>query len=177
MKLLKWILVGLLLAYVAYIAWPVLRAYVIPTDTGPAMTRQVDQGDFSTPMSVPDSPMAVEESIQGETATVAMETGNIPVVTLWGAVIALYLLAALLFANGNMRASLAYGSAFLADVALTFLTKGQAGSGLVDRLLEILSGWDPRYILTLVALVLGFLLVLARSRPARIRSGQAHEAA
>lgn len=162
MKYVRWLIAVIILAYVAWIAFPVIRTY-LPVDTGPVvMSRQAPaEGGFG-PLSVDSAPPA---SIQGEAAVEAIETGNKPVVWLWGGVVVLYLAAAFLLAGGSLRAGLAYAAAFVADVALTFLSRGEAGSGLFDRIVDLLSGWDPRYILTLVALVLGFIVLLARNRP------------
>jgi hypothetical protein len=113
----------------------------------------------------------VTTSIQGDTAVEAIVTDNKPVVWLWGAVITLYLLAALLHANGNFRAAFIYGLGFIADLILTYLTNGDKSLGLVDKLYTVLSGWDPRYVLTLVAMALGFFVYMSRFRPVKKLSG------
>lgn len=105
------------------------------------------------------------ESIQGDTAVEAIETQNTPVVALWAGVILLYLVAALLHANGNVRAALTYALGFLADLALTYLTSGSPGFGITDKIFAVLSTWDPRYVLTLLALVLGLMIYASRLRP------------
>jgi hypothetical protein len=175
MKYLRWIISLIVLIYAGYIAFPVIKNMMFPTYEPEISTRSADSGgpvggmapttfeDYGAPIEVP------AESIQGETAVVAMETGNMPVLALWGGVVGLYIVSALLLTNGNLRAALAYGAAFLADVVLTFLTKGQAGSGIFDRIIDVLSGWDPRYTITLIALVLGFVILMARERPLRRR--------
>ena len=53
---------------------------------------------------------------------------------------------------------------FIADLILTYLTNGSSGGNLQDKLFNVLSGWDPRYVLTLVALVLGFLVYMSRDQ-------------
>ncbi len=169
MKYLRWLIVLIVVLYAAWIAFPVVKAYLQPVDSSqnvPSMAR--DSGDYSGGFDTPmpgDEAKPVSESIQGDTAVTAIETHNTPVIWLWGGVIVLYLLAAWLHAKGNLRAALAYGLAFLADLALTYLTNGEKGGGLYDKVLDILSGWDPRYVLTLVAMVLGFLIYMSRGRP------------
>jgi len=170
MKYLRWLIVLVVLAYVGWIAFPVVKAYVLPApDHGPTISaRSMDSTDYSGGFDAPmtgEAATPVTDSIQGDTAVQAMETGNKPVVWLWGAVIGLYLMAALLHANGNIRAALIYGLGFVADVILTYLTNGDKSLGIMDKLYTILSGWDPRYVLTLVAMVLGVFVYLSRFRP------------
>lgn len=176
MKFLRWLIVAVVLAYVGWIAFPVVKAFLVPApDYGPTISsRSMDQSDYSggfnTPMN-PDVAEPVTTSIQGDTAVEAIVTDNKPVVWLWGAVITLYLLAAFLHANGNIRAALIYGLGFIADLILTYLTNGDKSLGLVDKLYTVLSGWDPRYVLTLVAMVLGFFVYMSRFRPVKKLSG------
>jgi|GEM_PF-1024930 len=173
MKYVRWIIALIVVAYVGWIALPVVKTYISGGGYEPSVPmRKADMDTHIGGASIVtqdnygvESETIPADSIQGETAVAAIETGNKPVIWLWGAVVVFYLIAAFLFAKGNVRAALAYGAAFVADVVLTFLTKGEAGSGLFDRILEILSGWDPRYTLTLVALVLGFIILMARGRP------------
>jgi len=170
MKYVRGFLVLVVLAYVAWIAFPVVKAFILPpVDHGPTISaRSMDSTDYSGGF---DSPMTgeqtapVTDSIQGDTAVTAIATDNKPVVWLWGAVITLYLLAAFLHANGNFRAGFIYVLGFGADLILTYLTNGDKSLGLADKLFNVLSGWDPRYTLTLVALVLGFLIYMSRFRP------------
>lgn len=175
MKYLRWVIAAIILAYAGWIAFPVVKTMMAPETYDPIVpTRQMDAEDHAGGMSTfptdnYGADIAPAESIQGETAVIAMETDNKPVIWLWAGVVALYLGAAFLLANGNLRAAFAYGGAFLADVALTYLTKGEAGSGIFDRIIETLSVWDPRYTLTLIALVLGFIILMARERPLRKR--------
>lgn len=173
MKYVRWFIALIVVAYVGWIAFPVIKSALTPSYPPQVSMRQADVDTHvggASILSADDSYGAdvtavPSDSIQGETAVAAIETDNKPVIWLWGGVIVFYLIAAFLFAKGNVRAALAYGAAFVADVVLTFLTKGEAGSGLFDRILEILSGWDPRYTLTLVAMVLGFIILMARGRP------------
>ncbi|MEM9966331.1 MAG: hypothetical protein AAGC58_13400 [Asticcacaulis sp.] len=176
MKYVRWFIAIIVLAYAGWIAFPVIKN-ALPSGgyEPPAMSRQADESGpigginpFPSDFGYTETPTS-SASIQGETAVEAIETGNRPVVWLWGGVVFFYLLAAFLLAGGNLRAGFAYGAAFVADVVLTFLTKGEAGSGVFDRILETLSGWDPRYTLTLVALVLGFIILMARNRPLKKR--------
>jgi hypothetical protein len=170
MKYVRGFLVLVVLAYVGWIAFPVVKAFLFPTvDHGPTISaRSMDSTDYSggfeSPMTAPaDTP--VSDSIQGDTAVTAIATDNKPVIWLWGAVITLYLLAAFLHANGNFRAAFIYMLGFAADLILTYLTNGDQSLGLFDKLYTVLSGWDPRYVLTLVALVLGFFIYMSRFRP------------
>lgn len=170
MKYVRGFLVLVVLAYVAWIAFPVVKALLFPTvDNGPTISaRSMDttdySGGFNTPMT-DSTAMPATDSIQGDTAVTAIATDNKPVIWLWGAVITLYLLAAFLHANGNIRAAFIYMLGFAADLILTYLTNGDKSLGLFDKLYTMLSGWDPRYVLTLVALVLGFFIYMSRFRP------------
>ena len=167
MKYLRWVLVVIVVAYAAWIAFPVVKAFLFPPDMGGAVpTMSADRSDFNASGNTPmdgDSGAPLD-SIQGDTAVDAIATHNTPVVFLWGAVILLYVAAALLHANGNIRAAVVYGLGFVADLILTYLTNGNPDGSLQDKLFNILSGWDPRYVLTLVALVLGFLVYMSRDQ-------------
>lgn len=172
MKIARWFLFAVVVLYAAWIAFPVAKAFFFPTDMGhvvPSMSQ--DRSDYSgggmTPMDS-ESGAKVMDSIQGDTAVDAIQTHNTPVVVLWGAVILLYVTAALLHANGNIRAAVIYGLGFIADLILTYITSGNKGASLQDKILDILSGWDPRYVVTLVALLLGFLIYVSRFRPKRL---------
>ena len=165
-QLLKWIVVVVVVLYAAWIAWPVVKTYLTPSGAGNVPMMAQDDTDYvgaNAPMDA-DSGTPVMDSIQGDTAVAAVATHNTPVIVLWSAVVALYLLAAFLHANGNLQATGAYVLGFIADVVLTYITNGSKGEGLSDKLLAILSGWDPRYVLTLVALVLGFLIYAMQSK-------------
>ena len=168
MKYVRYIFAIIVVLYAAWIAYPVVKAFLFPSGASPIVgTRSMDQSDYSGGFNAPsDNPSAVPnmESIQGETAVSAIETRNTPVILLWGAVILLYLTAAWLHANGNIRSAATYILGFLADCVLTYVTNGNNGGGLQNKLLDILAGWDPRYVLTLVALVLGFLVYMSRRR-------------
>jgi hypothetical protein len=163
MRSLKWISVIVVIFYAAWIALPVVNTYLFKTNDPFVPSMQQDSLDYQSRMGMPDEGASIDigtmESIQGETAVAAMESANMPVIFLWAGVILFYLLAAFLQANNSIRAVLAYGFAFLADVILTYLTKGQAGSSISDKVLDILSGWDPRYVITLAAMVMIFILV------------------
>ena len=170
MKYVRGFLVLVVLVYVAWIAFPVVKTFLFSTvDNGPTIAaRSMDSTDYSGGFDAPmtgGQPSPVTDSIQGDTAVTAIVTDNKPVVWLWGAVITLYLLAAFLHANGNMRAAFIYVLGFAADLILTYLTNGDKSLGLFDKLYTVLSGWDPRYVLTLVALVMGFFIYMSRFRP------------
>lgn len=167
-QLLKWLVVAVVVLYAAWIAWPVVKTLIEPSDmSGNVPMVAQDNSDFvgaNAPMDG-DSGAPVTESIQGDTAVDAVATHNTPVIVLWGAVVALYLLAAFLHANGNLQATGAYVLGFIADLVLTYITNGNSGGGIWDKLLAVLSGWDPRYVLTLVAMVLGFLMYAINTSP------------
>ncbi len=170
MKYVRGFLVLVVIVYVAWIAFPVVKAFLFPpVDNGPTIaSRSMDSTDYSGGFNAPmpgEQAAPITDSIQGDTAVTAIVTDNQPVVWLWGAVITLYLLAAFLHANGNFRAAFIYMLGFAADLILTYLTNGDRSLGLADKLFNVLSGWDPRYTLTLVALVLGFFIYMSRFRP------------
>ena len=161
------VLVAIVLAYTAWIAFPVVKAFLFPPSAEPTIaSRTMDADDYSGGFNAPMDGDGVQtmESIQGETAVEAVETHNTPVVALWGAVVMLYLVAALLHANGNFRAAFTYILGFIADVILPYITNGNSQGSVYDKVLSILSGWDPRYVITLVALLLGFLIYMSRKR-------------
>jgi hypothetical protein len=168
MKFLKWFIFAAVIAYVGWIVFPVVKGLVYPEYDAPVPSMAQDDIGPQTGHSVPpiyyEAPIATQ-SIQGQTAMLAISTDNLPVIGLWLAVILLYVVAAFLHANGNWRAAFTYFIGFIADFILTFITKGEAGSGLLDKLLEVLGGWDPRYVITLVALLLGFLIVISSRKP------------
>ncbi len=173
MKFVRTLFAVIVLAYAAWIAFPVVKAFLFPANTGAAVpSMSMDRADYNGAGTSPmdgDSGTQVTDSIQGDTAVDAIETHNTPVVVLWGAVILLYVTAALLHANGNIRAAVIYGLGFVADLILTYLTNGNKDGNIQDKLLSILAGWDPRYVLTLVALVLGFLVYISRQNLKRGR--------
>ncbi len=167
-QLLKWVVVAVVVLYAAWIAWPVVKSVLVPPDMGGNVPMVAQDSTDYTGANAPmdgDAGAPVMDSIQGDTAVDAVATHNTPVVVLWGAVVVLYLLAAFLHANGNLQATGAYILGFVADLALTYITNGNKGGGLYDKILSILSGWDPRYVLTLVAMVLGFLIYAINKSP------------
>ena len=168
MKYVRGLLVIVTVVYALWIAFPVIKTFLFPPELGQVVpSMSADRSDYSGGANTPmdgDSGVPAMDSIQGDTAVDAIQTHNTPVIVLWGAVILLYVTAAFLHANGNIRAAVTYGLGFIADLVLTYLTNGNKGDGLSQKLLDILSGWDPRYVLTLVALVLGFLIYMSRQR-------------
>lgn len=167
MKLFRYLLVAVTVLYAAWIAFPVAKNFLFPPEMGQSVpSMQADRIDHSAGSAPVDGETTIPmESIQGDTAVEAIETQNTPVVALWAGVIFLYLVAALLHANGNVRAALTYALGFLADLALTYLTSGSPGFGITDKIIGVLSAWDPRYVLTLLALVLGLMIYASRLRP------------
>lgn len=174
MKYVRWFLVAIVVAYTAWIAFPVVKSFLFPPAGEPTIaSRTMDSSDYSGGFDGPaDVGTAVTmDSIQGDTAVEAIQTHNTPVIGLWGAVILLYLVAAWLHANGNLRAAFIYILGFIADLILTYITNGNNGGSVYGKIVEVLSGWDPRYVLTLVALMLGFLIYVSRGRPQLKLSG------
>ena len=168
MKYVRYIFAIIVVLYTLWIAFPVVKAFLFPPSAAPTVgMRSMDQSDYSGGFNGPaDGTVTAPnmDSIQGDTAVDAIQTHNTPVILLWTAVILLYLTAAWLHANGNIRSGITYILGFLADCVLTYVTNGNSGGGIYDKILNILSGWDPRYVLTLVALVLGFLVYMSRRR-------------
>lgn len=168
MKYVRYIFAIIVVLYAVWIAFPVVKAFLFPPSAAPIVgMRSMDESDYNGGFSGPaDGSTAAPamDSIQGDTAVAAIQTQNTPVILLWGAVILLYLTAAWLHANGNIRSAVTYILGFIADCVLTYVTNGNKGGGIYDKILAILSGWDPRYVLTLVALVLGFLVFMSRRR-------------
>jgi hypothetical protein len=162
-----------ILAYVAWLVFPVARAMIDPQSLDAGLVPTIAQDDIgpqlgrNLPASFEEA-RSVSDSIQGRTAMSALMNGNTPVVALFVAVVLLYLISAILQGNGDPRATLAYVFGFLADLILTYITKGSFGSGLFDKLISFLSDWDPRYVLTLVALLLGFLSFMAREKTKKV---------
>lgn len=164
----RWIIVVLVVLYVGWLVFPVLKGLAFP-DYGPDVPSMglddvAPEAGHALPAMYDDAPV-ISDSIQGQTALTAMISGNIPVVGLWALVVSLYAVSAFLHAGGNLRTAFVYISAFLGDLVLTFVTKGQAGAGVFEKIVEALSGWDPRYVITLAALVLGILILLGRRAP------------
>jgi hypothetical protein len=107
MKYVRWFMVIIVVLYAAWIALPVVKAFLFPTDMGSSVPSiSADRGDYSGGMTSDmhdTAEAAVPDSIQGDTAVEAIQSNNTPVVLLWGAVVLLYVTAALLHANGNIR--------------------------------------------------------------------------
>ena len=168
MKYVRYIFAIIVVLYAIWIAFPVVKSFLFPPGAAPIVgARSMDQSDYNGGFNGPaDGTVAAPsmDSIQGDTAVAAIETHNTPVILLWSAVILLYLTAAWLHANGNFRSGITYVLGFIADCVLTYVTNGNKGGNIYDKILDILSGWDPRYVLTLVALVLGFLVFMSRRR-------------
>ncbi len=168
MKYVRYIFAIIVVLYALWIAFPVAKAFLFPPSAAPVTgMRSMDQSDYNGGFNGPsDGAVAAPnmDSIQGDTAVEAIETQNTPVILLWGAVILLYVTAAWLHANGNFRSAFTYVLGFIADCVLTYVTNGNKGGTFYDKIFDILSGWDPRYVLTLVALVLGFLVYMSRRR-------------
>lgn len=177
MKFLRGLIVVLLVAYAAWVAFPGARALMegawgTVADRFDQRTASAPAAPVEDPAPAADGAPVVEvapESLAGEAAAVAVEEADAPVVSLWAAVIALYLLAAFLFANGNLRFLLAYAAAFGGDVILSILNKGAGETGLIDKVLAAVSTFDLRYLATVGLIVLGLAMISSR-RPDRRRS-------
>src|SRR5471030_47297 len=94
---LRWIVVGLVVLYAVWIAFPVLKAFVLPDNQPNVPVIAQDNSDFHGGVNAPmdsDSGGPTTESIQGDTAVDAIASHNTPVIALWGAVIILYVAAA-----------------------------------------------------------------------------------
>lgn len=117
MKALRTVLVVAILVYAGWIAIPGVQTlftqYLAPAEAGPPPPEQ----------AVEDLAPAVEAAPQSETTATAVAEGDAPRIGLWVAAVGLYLVAAVLFANGNTRAFLAYMLAFASDVVLMMLNR------------------------------------------------------
>ncbi len=113
MKALRTIVVIALLGYVAWIAIPGVQTfvsqYMAPAEAGPPPPPEA---------AVDELAPAVEAAPQAEATATAVAEGDAPRISLWMVAVAFYLIAAMLLANGNARAFIAYLIGFAADVVL-----------------------------------------------------------
>ena len=118
MKALRTIVVIALLGYVAWIAIPGVQTfvsqYMAPAEAGPPPPPEA---------AVEDLAPAVEAAPQAEATATAVAEGNAPKISLWMVAVGFYLVAAMLLANGNTRAFIAYLIGFAADVVLMMFNR------------------------------------------------------
>ena len=118
MKALRTVLVVAILVYAGWIAIPGVQTfftqYLAPAEAGPPPPPEDAAQDLAP---------AVEAAPQAEATATAVAEGNAPKISLWAAAVLLYLIAAILFANGSARAFLAYALGFAADVVLMMLNR------------------------------------------------------
>ncbi|MFN4288179.1 MAG: hypothetical protein ACK4E3_06760 [Brevundimonas sp.] len=152
MKLLRFVVLIVLLAYAGWLAWPLVSPFF--------------EGS------------GLEESLSraGASAVLAAE-GNGVRIALWSAAIILYLISAGLLGAGNPRAVAAYALGFAADAVLRLALSARAagGSAASDELVPYSversaqsAGIDPQWMI-LGALILLGILIFAVSRARRRR--------
>ena len=154
MKVLRFILVLVVLAYAGWLAWPFLAPIVGPLLGGP-------------------EPEAARAG-----ASVALDVGgNLPVSALWIGAIALYLISALMLGAGNTKAAIAYFLGFIADAALRLaLAPGseRVSAEIAARSAEAApmaapGGVDLQWIILGALVVIGLQVAVARRRLRRAR--------
>ena len=149
MKLLRFILVLVVIAYAGWLIWPVLSPFL--------------EGA---------SPEAASMRAGAEAGA-----GGLPTAVFWIAAAVLYLVAALMLGAGNPRAAIAYFLGFIADAALRLaLDNGGGGGGeIAARSAEAMApatsglGVDPTWLILGGLLLLGGLVVLVSRRRRRQR--------
>ena len=149
MKLLRFILVLVVIAYAGWLAWPIVSPFLEGASPGAASMR----------------------------AGAEAAGGGLPTAVLWIAAAVLYLVAALMLGSGNPRAAIAYFLGFIADAALRLaLDSGGGGGDIAARSAEAVGpatsglGIDPTWLVLAVLLVVGVLVVLASRRRRRVRT-------
>ncbi|MFT4911509.1 MAG: hypothetical protein ACI9YM_000079 [Brevundimonas sp.] len=149
MKLLRFILVLVVIAYAGWLAWPIVSPFLEGASPGAAAMR----------------------------AGAEAAGGGLPTAVLWIAAAVLYLVAALMLGAGNPRAAIAYFLGFIADAALRLaLDSGGSGSDIAARSAEAVGpatsglGIDPVWLVLAALLVVGVLVVLASRRRRRVRT-------
>ncbi|WP_339873863.1 LPXTG cell wall anchor domain-containing protein [uncultured Brevundimonas sp.] len=149
MKLLRFILVLVVLAYAGWLVWPIVSPFLEGASPGAASMRA-----------------GAEAGSQG-----------LPTAVLWIAAAVLYLVAALMLGSGNPKAAIAYFLGFIADAALRLaLDGGRAGGEIAARSAEAVGpatsglGIDPTWLVLGALLVLGGLIVVVSRRRRRHRT-------
>ena len=152
MKLLRFILVLVVIAYAGWLIWPVLSPFLEGASHEAASMR----------------------------AGAEAGAGGLPTAVFWIAAAVLYLVAALMLGAGNPRAAIAYFLGFIADAALRLaLDNGGGGGGgggeIAARSAEAMApatsglGVDPTWLILGGLLLLGGLVVLVSRRRRRQR--------
>lgn len=148
MKMLRFILVLVVIAYAGWLIWPVV------------------------------SPFLEGASPEAASMRAGAEAGSegLPTAVLWIAAAVLYLVAALMLGSGNPKAAIAYFLGFIADAALRLaLDNGSGGGEIAARSAETMGpatsalGVDPTWLILGALLVLGGLVVVASRRRRRQR--------
>ena len=154
MKLLRLVVVLALVAYAAWLAWPLLSPLL-------------GGGPETFAARAAEAPGASEQLF-----------GFIPSWALWAAAIGLYLISALLLGAGNPKAAFAYFLGFLADAALRLALAGpgdaeaaRAGPAVLAAP-DALSGLpiDPLWLVLGALFLLGVLVMVAARRVRRART-------
>lgn len=149
MKLLRFILVLVVIAYAGWLIWPVV------------------------------SPFLEGASPEAASMRAGAEAGSegLPTTVLWIAAAVLYLVAALMLGSGNPKAAIAYFLGFIADAALRLaLDSGGGGGEIAARSAEAVGpataglGVDPTWLILGALLVLGGLVMVASRRRRRQRT-------
>ncbi|MDO1559273.1 hypothetical protein Q0812_07520 [Brevundimonas sp. 2R-24] len=146
MKLLRWLLALVVLAYAAWLVWPLAASLLGGQD------------------------MAIERA-----AVEASDKGaNLPLGVVWIAAAALYALSAFLLGNGNPRAFVAYLLGFAADAFLKIALDGRSAAAQADVAMRSTavaeSGVDPLWLILGGLAVVGVLVFALSRRRKRRRS-------
>jgi len=149
MKLLRFILVLVIIAYAGWLIWPMVSPFLEGASPGAASMR----------------------------AGAEAGVGPLPTAVLWIAAALLYLVAALMLGSGNPKAAIAYFLGFIADAALRLALDSSSGGGdIAARSVEAIGpatsglGVDPTWLVLGALLMLGGLVVVASRRRRRSRT-------
>lgn len=153
MKILRYLLVIAIIAYAAWLAWPLV---------GPLLGG--GEGEMAA---------------RAGAAVAAEGGGELPRTLLWFAAIGLYVVAALLLGAGNSKAVAAYLLGFAADAILRLAMHAgpvlqDLGAGAGDMMTRTAAaagggGLDPQHLMLGVLAVVGVLVLLASRRRRRQR--------
>ncbi|RZJ39507.1 MAG: hypothetical protein EON86_14230 [Brevundimonas sp.] len=151
MKLLRPLVALVILAYVGWLAWPLL-----------------------SPLLDGGAPDVGALRADAEAATGGDLFGVIPAWALWVGAVALYLVAALMLGAGNTKASIAYFLGFIADAVLRLaMDRNGAGGGadIAARSAAPVSDFpvDPVWLVLGGLLLLGVLVVIVARRQRKRR--------
>lgn len=157
MKLLRFVLMLVVLAYAGWLAWP-----------------------FISPFLEGASPEAA--SARAGAAVMVDSGGGMTQAALWIGAVVLYLIAALMLGSGNTRAAVAYFLGFIADAVLRLALSGGSpfggqnsggGGNIVARSTELSPsgiGVDPTWFVLGALVVIGILIMVASQRRRRTRT-------